>query len=253
MKYVLAAVVAAVVGALIVYAFTLNPLPTGNEHVEINPDEFTTNITNEYMPLVPGFQRVYKAVDGDEKSTVIVTVTNRKKQVAGVGVVVVRDTVYENGELHEDTFDYFAQDKKGNVWYFGEDTGVYEDGKLVDTEGSFEAGKNGAEAGIAMPANPTDGDKFRLEYYKEAQDTIEVIDTNDFVEVEAGKYKNVVVTRDTSPLEPNVNEHKFYAKNIGVILSLDISDGAGREELVELRKVPKDMASGPLGKPDPEL
>lgn len=235
----------------LLFAVTGPNLPTGSEHVDINPQEFSTNITNEYFPLPFNSQKIFEAVDGDETEKVVVTVLDKTKTLKnGVEVVQVRDTVYLNGKLHEDTIDYFAQDDKGNVWYFGEQSGYYEDGKFKEDAGSFEAGVDKAEAGIAMPAKPKDHQKFRLEYKKGvAEDNVEVIDTNDFVEVENGFYTDVVVTRDTGANEPKVNEHKFYAKGTGVILSVDISDGEAREQLVDVRKVKPGTVGTDLGNP----
>ena len=228
-------------------------LPQGSDKVEIDPEDFTTEITNRWWPMKPNTQHTFRATEDGEESIVILTYTDKTMTLKnGVEVRLVRDTVYEEGELHEDTFDYFAQHKDGTVWYFGEEAGYYEDGKFKEDAGSFEAGVNGAEAGVAMPADPQDGDKFRLEYAKDqAEDNIEIIDRGTFAETLFDYYPDVVVTADTSALERKVLEHKFYADGVGPVLSLDISDGASREELISVKKVAPGTATGPLGDPDP--
>jgi hypothetical protein len=134
----------------------------------------------------------------------------------GVECVVVEDRVTEGGELTEKTYDWYAQDNKGNVWYFGEDSTEYDNGKVKSTEGSWEAGKDGAEPGIIMPADPKIGETYRQEYYKgEAEDMARALKLNGSVEVSYGSFKNVLVTDEWTPLEKNVAEHKFYAPGVG--------------------------------------
>ena len=133
----------------------------------------------------------------------------------------------ERGELVEDTFDWYAQDSAGNVWYLGEGTAEFENGKIVTRSGSFEAGAGGALPGILLPAEPQVGQKYRQEYLKgEAEDNGEVLGTDQLVEVPTGRYSDALLTRDTTSLEPTVVEYKLYAPGIGPVLALDISGGA---------------------------
>ena len=128
----------------------------------IEPADFTTKIDNEYFPLKPGTTFVYEgAAERGE-----MTVTHDTKKVMGVECVVVDDRAWEDGKLIERTYDWFAQDKQGTVWYFGEDTKEYENGKVVSTKGSWEAGVDGAKPGIIMHADPKVGQSYRQEYYR---------------------------------------------------------------------------------------
>lgn len=215
-------------------------LPVGSAVVKLDPAEFTTKIDNPYLPLTPGDRRVYRETGPDgTNGRVVVTVARKTKKIAnGVTARVVRDTLTEAGKgVVEDTFDWYAQDKAGNVWYLGEDTKEYENGKVKSTAGSFEAGVDGAQAGIAMPAEPKVGLSYRQEYSKGvAQDAGEVFSLGERVEVPLGSFGRVLMTKDTTPLEPKVLEYKFYARNVGEALALGISGGNEREELVSFRR-----------------
>jgi hypothetical protein len=224
--------------------------------VDLEPSEFTAGSDNPYFPLEPRRQWTYRETDGSgSAATVVVTVTSETKQVAnGIEARIVRDTVSEDGEVVEDTFDWYAQDADGNVWYLGEDTAEFEDGKLDTREGSFEAGVNGGLPGVIMPADPAAGMKYRQEYYKgQAEDNGEVLATGQQAEVAAGHYDDALLTADTSTIEPDVNEYKLSAPGVGVVLTLDVSGGAGREELLSTRTVSaataKAAATAPLGTP----
>ena len=132
----------------------------------IDPADFTTKVDNKYFPLKPGTTFVYRGKTEDATEGDTVAVTSDTRNIMGVECVVVDDRVTEDGELTEKTYDWYAQDNEGNVWYFGEDSKEYENGKVKSTEGSWEAGKDGAEPGIIMPANPNVGETYRQEYYK---------------------------------------------------------------------------------------
>ena len=227
-------------------------LPQGDDPVELDPAEFTTEIDNPYWPMTPGTQWVYRETDPDGDLTVRVTVTSETKRIAnGIEARVVRDTVSRGDELVEDTFDWYAQDADGAVWYLGEDTAEFEGGEVVSREGSFEAGVDGALPGIAMPADPRPGMAYRQEYLAgEAEDAGAVLGDSELVEVPYGSFSGAVLTRDTTPLEPDVEELKFYAAGVGPVLTLAVSGGSGREELLEVRTVPDGTGTGPLGSPD---
>ena len=212
-------------------------LPQGSEQVQLDPADFTTRIDNPYWPMSPGSRWVSKETEDGEKADVVVTVTDRTKTIAnGVEARVVHDVVKKNGEPLEVTDDYYAQDSDGNIWYLGEDTAEYENGKPVSREGSFEAGVDGAEAGIALPADPRPGMTYRQEYKQgEAEDTGEVLSTDELVETPYGHWSGALLTKDLNPLEPRSEELKFYVKDVGPVLTLDVSGAAGREDLLSYK------------------
>jgi hypothetical protein len=211
-------------------------LPVGSEPVELDPADFTIEIDNRYWPMAPGTTWVYRETDAEGNvQKVVVTVTDETRVVMGVEARVVHDVVTENGEMVEDTYDWYAQDADGNVWYLGEDTKELEDGKVVSTEGSWEAGVDGAQPGIAMPADPEVGLEYRQEYSAgEAEDAAEVLSLDELAETPLGSYRDVLMTKDFTPLRPEVLEYKLYAPGVGPVVVLGVSGGVGREELVEL-------------------
>ena len=214
-------------------------LPQGAEPVKLDPADFTTRIDNPYWPMRPGSRWIYRETDEEgDKQRVEVTVTRRTRKMAnGVEARVVRDVVSQHGELVEATDDWYAQDRAGNIWYLGEDTTEYENGKPVTTKGSFEAGVDGAQAGIAMPAEPRVGMRYRQEYYAgEAEDAARVLSLDEQAEVPFGHFTGVLLTKDYNPLDPRALEYKLYAKGVGPVLVLAASGGGGREELVRFER-----------------
>ena len=210
-------------------------LPQGDEAVDLNPDDFVAQIDNPYWPMAPGSKWVYRGIDADgEQERVEITVTDRKKTILGIEATVVRDVVTTaDGELIEDTFDWFAQDKDGALWYLGEDTTEYEDGKAVTKEGSWESGRDGAQPGVFLPGDPEVGMVYRQEYRQgEAEDQAEILSLDERVEVPAGSYTGVLMTKDYTPLQPDALEHKFYAKGVGPVLLIGLSGGRFQEELI---------------------
>ncbi len=210
-------------------------LPQGSEPVKLDPADFTTRIDNPYWPMAPKDKWVYR--ETDQKGTeyhVEVTVTGRTKEIAnGVEARVIHDVVSRHGQPVEITDDWYAQDKAGNVWYMGENTAEYENGKVTSRAGSFEAGVDGAQPGIIMPAHPRDGMAYRQEYYKgEAEDKAEVLSTEEQVEVPFGHFEGALMTRDLVPPEPKVSEYKLYARHVGPVLDVQTSGGSSREELI---------------------
>ncbi len=213
------------------------PLPRGSEKVDLDPRHFTTRIDNPWWPMRPGARWIYRETDPDgTKQRVVVTVTKKTKRIAnGIMARVVHDVVTEDGEPVEVTDDWYAQDRCGNIWYLGEATKEYENGKVVSTEGSFEAGVDGAQPGVIMPAKPRPGLAYRQEHYVgHAEDRAAVVSLREQVEVPFGHFKRgrVLMTRDLNPLEPKILEFKFYARGIGPVLAVGVSGGADREELV---------------------
>lgn len=201
----------------------------------INAADYVAGVDNQYFPLIPGTKFIYEGEteDGTERNEVYVT--DQIKEILDIPCIVVRDRVWVDDELIEETFDWYAQDKDGNVWYFGEDSKEYEDGELESREGSWEAGVDGAKPGIIMEANPQVGDSYRQEYYEdEAEDMGEVLSLNESVSVTYGSYENCLKTKDFTPLEPDVIEHKYYAPGVGFVLEIMVEGGSERIELVEI-------------------
>jgi hypothetical protein len=214
-------------------------LPQGSESVELDPAEFTADIDNPYWPMSVGSRWVYSETDSEgAEQRVVVTVTDRTKEIAnGIEARVVHDEVTEDGVPTEVTDDWYAQDADGNLWYMGEDTTEYENGKPASTSGSFEAGVDGAQPGIIMPANPEVGQTYRQEYYEgEAEDEGAIVKVDAQAEVPFGHFTPVVMTQDTNPLEPKVLEFKFYAEGVGPVLADSVSGGSDREELLSYKE-----------------
>ena len=211
---------------------------TGGYEPDIDPASFTTTIDNPYLPFERGNRWRYEGVDDEgEKETIVVEVTRETKVVMGVRCVVVRDTVRVGDELVEDTYDWYAQDADGNVWYFGEDTKEYEDGEVASTEGSWQAGVDGAQPGIVMLADPKVGDEYQQEFLEgEAEDRGEVLRFLERLEVAAGAFTDIVVTKDFTPLEPDVVEHKYFARGIGLVREETVEGGSDRADLVEVNR-----------------
>jgi hypothetical protein len=200
----------------------------------INPAAFTTVIDNPYFPLRPGARWVYEGHGDEGPESKIVEVTAETKVIMGVPCVVVKDVVLLDGQLYEDTLDWFAQDREGNVWNFGEETRKRTGDGGFTPAGSWEAGVDGALPGIVMPADPRPGGPYRQEYLPgEAEDMARVLRADERLTVRAGSYTRVVVTRDWSPLDPGVAEHKHYAPGIGLVREEAVEGVEYRMELVE--------------------
>ena len=212
-------------------------LPQGDEPYGLDPAHFVAVIDNPYWPMKPGNTWTYTETDADGKAMdVEVTVTNNKKEILGISATIVHDVVSRDGEVVEDTFDWYAQDVDGNVWYMGEDTKEYENGEVVSTEGSWEGGVDGALAGILLPGSPEVGMSYRQEYYEdEAEDQGKVLSLAEHVEAPFGTFDGCLQTEDTTPLEPDVREHKYYCQGIGLVLTIDVGAG-GREELTAFER-----------------
>lgn len=209
-------------------------LPHGSQTVDLDPADFSARITNQYWPMAPGTRWVYAETESNgARLRVVVTVTHRTREIAGIDARVVRDVVTEQGEIVEKTFDWYAQDSGGSVWYLGEFTREYENGEPVSTEGSFEHGVDGAQAGVVVPARPVPGCSYRQQYYEgEAEDRGRILTVKDDIKVRGQQYRNLMTTSDRVPTEPFVLEHKFYAPRVGPVLAVGVSPTGSREELV---------------------
>jgi hypothetical protein len=210
-------------------------LPHGSEKVHLDPRDFTIKIDNPYWPMRPGTTWKYVERGGGEKATVRVHVSHRTKMIKGIRVRIIHDVVRVDGEIIENTFDWFAQDSRGNIWYLGEFTREYENGQVVSTEGSWKHGRDGAQAGVVVPAKPQVGCSYREEFLKgEAEDRAKILSINEKIKTPTGFHRRVLQTANTTPLQANLLENKFYARGKGPVLELDISPQFGRAVLVKM-------------------
>ncbi len=203
---------------------------------EYDPDfdaaDFVSGAGNPFMPLVPGTTFIYEKATDEGTEVVVVEVTHDTVEILGVTCIVVHDTESLDGELLEDTFDWFASDEDGNVWYFGEDSTEYEDGLPVSTEGSWEAGVDGALPGIVMLGDPQAGDLYREEFLcGEAEDEAIVVSLDASVDVPYGSFDNCLRTENFTRLEPGAHEDKYYAPGVGLVLEVE---GNERVELISV-------------------
>jgi hypothetical protein len=178
----------------------------------IDPAQFSTKIDNKYFPMKPGTTFIYQG--GAQRGEM--SVTHQTKKVMGVLCVVLDHKDWEGGQLIERTYDWYAQDKEGTVWYFGEDTKEYENGKVISTKGSWEAGVDGARPGIIMPSDPKVGESYYQEYYPgEAMDMARVLSFDASVRVPYGSFDHALETREWTPLQPGFSEKKYYVRGVG--------------------------------------
>ena len=204
----------------------------------IDPANFVMGVENPFFPLLPGTTFVYEGKTGKGIEHNEVTVLPETKIIMGVTCVVVHDTVRVGGKLAEATFDWYAQDKQGNVWYFGEDSKEYKHGKAVSTHGSWEAGVNGAQPGLMMKANSRVGDAYRQEYYKgKAEDMAAVLGLNESAVVPYGNFGKLLMIKEWSALDPAPDvEHKYYSRDTGLVMTRAIGGGNWVLPLVEIRR-----------------
>ncbi|MFN0150094.1 MAG: hypothetical protein ACKVU1_05180 [bacterium] len=208
----------------------------GGDYDPVIPTSWASAVTNAYFPLVPGTTFEYEAETDEGTETIAVEVLSATRVVSGVTATIVRDRVYLDGELIEDTFDWFAQDAAGNVWYLGEDSKEIENDEVVSTEGSWEWGVDDALPGIIMWADPAAhiGETYRQEFYEgEAEDFGKVVAVNEAVTVPQGSFAGCVKIEEWSGLEPGVFEHKYYSPLVGKVLGTHVGVDE-RVELVEL-------------------
>ena len=190
---------------------------------------FSAHVTNQWFPLTPGSRWVYQGVKDGKRSREVMTVTRRVVKVGGAPCVAVDDRLWLAGKLEERTTDYYTQDSRGTVWYFGEDTAeLTPAGKVKTTEGSWRTGRDGAKPGIFMPAHPKVGQSFRQEYLKgQAEDHFRVV---------GFLGPNAILTEEWTPLEPGVLDHKMYARGTGTVLERTVKGGDELNELVSFRR-----------------
>jgi hypothetical protein len=205
----------------------------------IDPDRFVRHVDNPWFPLRPGTTYRWRGVNGGKRAADVLTVTHRTKVILGVTTTVLRDRAYVNGRLRESTVDWYAQDRDGNVWYFGEATrGIDRRGRVVSTAGSWQAGVDGAEAGIFMPGRPRVGQTFRQEYYKgHAEDHFRIRSLNASVKVPYISSRHAMRTTETTPLEPGVVDEKLYVRGVGTVLEATVKGpDTERLELISMTR-----------------
>jgi hypothetical protein len=205
-------------------------------HPHIEPADFSPNVTNPYFPLTPGRTLVYTGSKDGQKALNLFTATSRTRLVNGVRTRVVEDRLYLNNVLHERTSDYYTQDRCGNVWYFGEDTAELDSGgKVVSTEGTWHAGVDGAQPGVFIQAHPQVGRRFRQEWYQgHAEDVFKVLSRSAAITVPYGSFHHALRTEETTALEPDVVDNKYYVKGIGEVAELSVRGPTEGLKLVEV-------------------
>ena len=205
-----------------------------------NPSDFSARVNNPWFPLKPGTTYIYRGIKDGQPSRDVMTVSHQTKRIEGVPCVVVRDLLYLNGRLEERTTDWYTQDKQGNVWYFGESTAELDKrGRVISTAGTWQAGRDGAVPGIYFPAHPKVGQTGRQEFYKgQAEDHFQVISLRTFVKVPYITTQKALLTKEWTPLEPAVLDHKFYVRGIGTVLEQSVKGPNERNALISFRKAP---------------
>jgi hypothetical protein len=199
---------------------------------------YSANVTNEWFPLAPGSVYRYRGVKDGEPSREVMTVTHRTRTIDGAETIVVKDLLYLRGKLEERTRDYYTQDEDGNVWYFGEDTAELDsNGQVKTREGTWHAGVDGAKPGIFMYAHPRVGQSARQEYLKgQAEDHFAVLRRGVAVEVPFRGFRQALLTKEWTPVEPGVLDHKYYARGIGTVLEQTVKGGNERNALVSFTR-----------------
>ena len=200
----------------------------------LQPSDFVARVDNPLFPLIPGSRWHYRGVDDGGPFTDNMRVTHRTKTILGVGVTVVHDEVLRHGQVRENTFDFYAQDRHGNVWYFGENTKeLNRHGHVTTREGSFRAGRDGAEPGVLFPGKPRVGQTARQEFLKgHAEDHFKILKVGTRVSTPYVSSRHAVETKEWSPLEPHVVDHKFYVRGVG-----DVKEAAVKGPIERLRLV----------------
>ena len=202
----------------------------------IDPANFSTKIDNPLFTLPPGKTLVFESKGEDGVEHIEIRIRSETRKIMGVETIVYNDRVLIDGKLHEETNDYLAQDKDGNVWYFGEDVDNYEDGKFKDHHGGWIAGVDGALPGIWIKGTQVAGEVYRQEYYKgEAEDMAKVVATDETVKVPAGEFKGCTKVYEWTPLEPDSKAHKYYCPGVaGLVLEEELKEKTVRVELISV-------------------
>ena len=198
---------------------------------------FSPDVTNPWYPLKPGTSLVYKGVKDGKPQRDVVKVTHRVKVVGGAHCIVIDDRVYSGGHLSERTSDYYTQDSRGNVWYYGEDTAELDAyGHVTSREGTWHAGVKGAKPGIFMPAHPRVGQGHYQEYWKgHAEDRFRIKSMSARITVPYGAFRHAMRTEERTALEPGVVDSKFYVRGIGQVFEGSVKGPKETARLVSIR------------------
>ncbi len=216
------------------------PLPTfgpgPDYHPTIDPTRFSPNVNNPYLPLTPGTTLIYTGTKDAKTALDVFATTSRTTIIDGVTTRVVEDRLYLDNVLSERTRDYYAQDVCGNVWYFGEDTAELDSkGRVISTEGSFRAGVDGAQPGVFMQAVPEVGREFRQEWYADhAEDQYHVVKLKARVKVPYGTFRDALLTEETTALEADVVDNKYYVRGVGEVKEVAVKGATEELDLVEV-------------------
>ncbi len=204
----------------------------------VAPPQFAARVDNPWFPLRPGTTFVYRGVKDGEPARDVVFVTRRTHVIDGVRCTVLEDRLYLNGRLAERTTDWYAQDRVGTVWYFGEQTAELDaKGRVTSTEGTWQAGVHGASAGVYMPAKPSVGQTFSQEHYAgHAEDRFQVLSLDAAVSTPATRSKRALLTKEWTPLEPGVVDHKLYVRGIGMVKEETVKGATERLALVSVKR-----------------
>ena len=223
------------VGAVLATLVLLVGVGCGSSDGGKDSGKFSSKVDNPWFPLKPGTTFVYEGTKDGQRARDLYTVTHGTRTIDGAPTAVVSDLLFLNGRLAERTTDYYSQDRAGNVWYFGEDTAELDArGKVKSREGTWHAGVNGAKAGIFMEAQPKVGQTHRQEFYKgHAEDHYEVVSLDASIRVPYGRFRNAQLTKEWTPLEPGVLDHKYYARGVGQVAEKSVRGGNEALSLVK--------------------
>jgi hypothetical protein len=204
---------------------------------EVSPANFVARVTNPWFPLTPGTTLVYRGVKDGRPSRDVFTVTGATRTIRGVACTAVSDRLYLSRRLEERTTDWYAQDRRGNVWYFGEETAELDRaGRVTSTEGSWIAGRNGARAGIYLAAKPVVGRAYEQEYFKgHAEDHYAALSLSASVRAPYVSTRHALLTKEWTPLEPGAVDHKYYVRGIGTVKEVTVKGPRELNELVAVR------------------
>src|SRR3954463_5911209 len=204
----------------------------------LHPSDFVRRVNNPWFPLKPGSKWFYRGIEGKTHESNKVHVKHKRKTILGVHTTIVHDVVFKHGKPREVTDDWYAQDRHGNVWYFGENTKELDShGHVTSREGSFKVGKNGARPGVLFPGHPKRGQTARQEYLKgHAEDHFKILDVNARVRSPYVSSRHAVRTKEWTPLEPGIVENKYYVRGVGTVKAKVVKGPRERSQLVHFRR-----------------
>jgi hypothetical protein len=239
-RIALAVGAAAAVAAIVVVVATRSSSEAVTSPPVLNlppSSDFVANVDHPFFPLSPGTTFTYVGQQEGQPRKVTVFVAHKTRMILGIAATVVLDQVFVDGQPEEKTWDWYAQDDRGNVRYLGENSLDFVNGKWERSDGSWEAGVDGAKAGLIMEAEPQVGDVYRQEYYAgHAEDMADVIDVDASATVPYGNFQHALVTKEGTPLEKSVVEHKYYVHGVGNVRTIMVKGGSEEEKLVSVAR-----------------